>query len=415
MEVENVKLKFSIVMAAFFITVCAYAGGPFVVDSVSDSGVAEQWKDKTLEWYSEDGDLSTAVNNTTAKQWIAAAISKWTTDLTLQDSSRNFVATADVQTSYMGSVDKDIDATNYEEYVSAQEGETVVVFDKDGAITASLVGEANYKYIPGLSEILLSDSGGTQILKGVVILNGVLLTEGTLTNEEFQSAIQHEIGHLFNMDHTQVNLDIANGCDLGGSCPDGQFIPTMFPELKTAQQALLKTDDKVTLSWIYPNSTLTGSFCMITGEIQDKDSRPLQGVNVIARRVGDGDTLTKDDARSMVSGVLYPACAGDGHYYLYGIVPGKTYEVFYEELSPEYTGMSGFEPLDSPPSDFETATIPASDGATTVMCTSGGQTIEMQAVQVPVTNPCPSTDDKTDTTTKSGGCSLIPETISSPL
>jgi len=406
------KLKLSALLAFILIAASAYAGGPFAVDTVGDSGVAQQWQNKTLEWYSEDGGLSPSVDNTTAKRWVSEAISRWTTELKLQDSTRAFVSTTDVQATYMQSVNKDIDGTNYDPYISAAPGETVIIFDRDGAITRDIAGESNYKYIPGLSEILLSDSSGTQILKGVVILNGVLLTEGTLTEDEFKSAIQHELGHLFNMDHTQVNLDIANACTLSSDpadCPDAQYIPTMFPELKTYRQAQPKVDDKITLSWIYPNSTFQNSFCTIKGEIEDKDGRPLQGVNVIARRVGDGDTLTKEDTRSMVSGVLYPACAGDGHYYLYGIVPGKTYEVIYEPLSSEYTGMSGFEPLDNPPTGFEPATISASDGATTVKCTTGGETIEMDAVKVQVENPCQPTDGAgSDTTTKSGGCSLIP-------
>ena len=210
----------------------------------------------------------------------------------------------------------------------------------------------------------------------------------SLSDNQFKSALTHELGHLFNLDHTQINLDIADMCDLGGTCDDGQFIPTMFPELKTQLQRYLSIDDKITISWLYPNNTFESSFCTITGEIQDRDGYPLQGVNVIARRVMDGETLTKEDARSMVSGVLYPACAGDGHYYLHGLVPGKTYEVIYEPISSQYTGMSGFEPLANPPSGFDTGNISASDGSTTVSCDNGGETIQMETVKVDVDNPC---------------------------
>jgi hypothetical protein len=244
-----------------------------------------------------------------------------------------------------------------------------------------------------------------------------------LSTEEFKATMLHELGHLFNLDHSQVNLDIADACDRTGTCVDGQYIPTMFPELKTFLQGTkVSDDDKITLSWIYPNSTFEDSFCTITGEIQDKDGRPLQGINVIARRVGDGESLTKEDARSMVSGVLFPGCSKDskniynfdGRYYLKGIVPGKTYEVIYEELSTEYTGMSGFEPLASPPSGFlpegqTEVPILSSGGDTTVKCDKGGETIDMETVKVPVGNPCPSLEPTPAPTTGSsgGGCSLI--------
>jgi len=387
----------------------ADAGGPFVVDAVNDSGVVQQWQDKTLTWYSEDGDLSNSVNNAMAKQWVTDAINKWV-GASLRGAGGVTQQTVDVTVKYAGSVGKNIDVNNYTEYNNTSEGPTVIIFDKDGSITGD-IAPGNYHNIPGLSQILLSDISGTKIVKGIVIFNGLLMDEGTLTEDEFKAAIQHELGHLFNLDHTQVNLDIANACDLGGTCADAQYIPTMFPELKTVRQGTeLKIDDKATLSFIYPSSNYQNSFCTIRGEIQDQNGRPLQGVNVIARRVGDGLSLTKEDARSMVSGVLYPACHADGHYYLGGIVPGKTYEVIYEPLTSKYSGMSGFEPLSNPPTGFDSDVIPvAEDGSTTVSCDQGGMTIEMQAVEVPVANPCAAEQitPPTQTGGSTGGCALI--------
>jgi hypothetical protein len=401
----------------------ALAGGPFEVDAVSDSGVAQQWEGNELKWSSEDGDLAGTVNNATAIQWVNDAISKWT-GAALRDATMSYPKTVDVKATWQGSVGKDVNETNYLDYNNSSDGPTVIIFDKGGTITKAeteAFDPNQYQYIPGLTQLLLSDSSGKKIKKGIVIFNGALLESSnavTLTPNQFKAAVQHEIGHLFNLDHSQVNLEIANACDLGGSCPDAQYIPTMFPELKTERQGTeLKVDDKVTISWIYPNTTFQNSFCTITGEIQDKDGRPLQGVNVFARRV-DSDAMKKEEVRAMVSGVLYPPCFNDGHYYLYGIVPGRTYEVMYEQLSPLYTGMSGFEPLKNPPSGFPTENISASDDSTTVSCSSGGQTIAMQTVQVPVTNPCPAPTEKTTSSGSGGsggGCSLIPAIFTSPL
>jgi len=383
------------------------AGGPFVRDIVNNTGVAQQWKDNKLTWYSDDGALSNSVSHTTAMTWLTEAINKWTNSY-LRDTSTTTVATTVVKNNYQGSIGKDIDITNFDEYVSAQPGETVIIFDKDGKITEYFAGGA-YTQIPGLSQLLLSSTDGIKILKGVVILNGVLLDNGTLNEEQYKAAVQHELGHLFNLDHSQVNDDIASRCSLRGDCTDGQFIPTMYPELKTWMQSNLTYDDMITISWIYPSDDFRNKFCTITGEIQDKDGRPLQGVNVVARRVGEGELIKKEDSRSMVSGVLYDYCYSDGHYYLHGIRPGKTYEVIYEPLSTSYRGMSGFEPLPDPPSGFNSGTILGSDGSSTASCNAGGQTIQMQTVQIDVENPCnrEASQEETTGTSTGGGCQLV--------
>lgn len=404
---RNLKLTF-LTIILFFCTGYALAGGPFVRDTKYDTGVAQQWTDNKMTWYSDDGDLSMGVRHDTAMPWLTEAINKWTSSY-LRDKDGAVVRTTSVMNDYQGSIGKDVDISNFDEYVSAQPGPTVIIFDKDGAITEYFAGGA-YTQIPGLSQLLLSSDDGTKILKGVIILNGVLLDNRTLDEDQFKAAVLHELGHLFNLDHSQVNNDIASRCSLRGDCTDSQFIPTMYPELKTAMQRYLTFDDMITISWIYPNADFENKFCTITGEIKDRDGRPLQGVNVVARRVDGGPIIKKEDSRSMVSGVLYDYCYPDGHYYLHGILPGKAYEVFYEPLSTAYRGMSGFEPLPEPPSDFDTGAVPGPDGSSTVSCSSGGQTIQMNTVQIDVSTPCPvgtgSTGD-TAPASSGGGCSLI--------
>lgn len=403
---RNLKLILLTVVFLFFAG-DALAGGPFVRDITNDTGVAQQWTDNKMTWYSDDGALSNGISHDTAMTWLTEAINKWTSSF-LRDKDGAIVRTTNVMNDYQHSIGKDVDITNFDEYVSAAPGETVIIFDKDGEITEYFAGGA-YTQIPGLSQLLLSSEDGTKILKGVVILNGVLLDNRTLSEEQFKAAVLHELGHLFNLDHSQVNNDIASRCSLRGDCTDGQYIPTMYPELKTWMQGNLTVDDMVTISWIYPNNDFEDKFCTITGEIQDRDGRPLQGVNVVARRADGGPILKKEDSRSMVSGVLYDYCYPDGHYYLHGIRPNKVYEVFYEPLSTSYRGMSGFEPLPEPPSDFETGMISGPDGSSTVSCSSGGQTIQMNTVQVDVSNPCPgaSTTEETTSPSTGGGCSLI--------
>ncbi|MBI4212314.1 MAG: hypothetical protein HY540_06720, partial [Deltaproteobacteria bacterium] len=211
---------------------------------------------------------------------------------------------------------------------------------------------------------------------------------------------------------TQINLDIALNCSPETPCEGSQYLPTMFPELKTPLQMSPSIDDKVTLSWIYPDPNFNSKFCMATGKIVDAAGKPLRGVNVIASRVDDGDSLTRSDARSMVSGVLYPGCLGDSAYYLYGFVPGKKYHVTYEPLAEQYAGHSGFEPLDQPPSGFASGTIEAENGETVIGCEAGNTVIPMKTVTIDVKNTCLFSRQTTNTNTSTapgsaGGCSFM--------
>ncbi len=391
----------------------SFAGGPFTVDQVNDSGTAQRWLYDKLLWYSDAGDLSTNVDHDAAVALVQTAIDKWVNaQLDGQDTTA-------ITAEYGGDLGVDINADNMWDYINYEEGPTVVIFDEDGSIIEELFPGESETFL-GLTQLQLSSESGKRLLKGVVILNGLILDNRIVTQEEYEAPIQHEIGHLLNLDHAQINLDIAQTCELGGECVGGNYIPTMFPMLKTWRQKSLKMDDIITISWIYPEEALTQNFCTVTGRIQDANGVFLQGVNVIARRVSSDVRFSRGDARSMVSGVLYPGCSenNDGSYYLFGLHPGNTYEVYYEPIADQFIGASDFEPLPNPPQGFQSSVIETAEGESTVECETGGQIIEMPTVQIAVTNPCPdavpSGDDGTDNGDQSqttpgtgGGCSLI--------
>ena len=392
----------------------AIAGGPFVVDMVNRTGVAQRWQNDALEWYVDAGPLSIQISNAVARQWIGEQLNKWTA-VKIKNADLTDVSTAIINASYKGTVGEDIDETNYGSYISAEMGPTVIIFDEDGDITAALVGEQNRQVVVGLSQPLLSDSSGLHIVKGFAMFNGLLQSNGVLSpdqdtaNELFKATILHELGHLLNLDHSQVNFDIAQACERNGICENGNYIPTMYPELLTPTQGELARDDKVTLSWIYPTAAFEQDFCTITGEIFDASGQPLKGVNVLAHRVGEGDTMAMVDARAFVSGVLYPGCHGDSRYYLHGIVPGKQYQVTYEPIGSQFTGASDFEPLggDSP-RGFEAGTIDSPSGETTVGCDQGGQTIQMASLTLDVSNPCvEAPDEKEEEVEAKAGCAMM--------
>ncbi|MFA4873797.1 MAG: hypothetical protein WC956_04970 [bacterium] len=411
-------------LLSFFAPCTVDAGGPFLVDTVNNSGVALRWQNDTLKWCVDEGPLSSGTDNATAIQWVVEAMNDWSTNVTSKNAQNQTVVTTTIKAEQDTSCKPgDIDSSNHSPYTTGTDKPPTIIFDQDGSIIDELMGEGSSDSIVGLSYPGVADSSGLYMTKGgFAMFNGKMLTNGKLGTgqdaiELFKASMHHEIGHLLNLDHSQVNYDIAKGCTLA-SCSEGNYIPTMYPELLSKDQASLTRDDKMTISWIYPASSLQGDFCTITGEIFDSNGKPLKGVNVIAASTSS----PKSDARAMVSGVLYPECEGDSRYYLYGIKPGVTYQVTYEPIGQEFSGASDFEPLGSnSPQGFTSGTIETPSGETTASCSDAGQTIEMASVSIDnVTNYCAdkgsasgSSQGDTQSSSKSK-CSLVEGGIAGP-
>ncbi|MFH1652760.1 MAG: hypothetical protein ABIE74_01760 [Pseudomonadota bacterium] len=404
------------------------AGGPMIVYS-DNSGLAQRWADDSVVIYADPGKLCTNVDNKKATDWIKEAAATWNDVLIKPAVDKPELKTSLLIVVYSGTVTdvSDIDDTNFQNYFQSNAGPSVIVFDADGSII-SLLGY-DVDSIGGLTTPTFSDNSDKKILRGISILNGKMLcdslskastaSEQTQIENNFKALITHEMGHLLNLDHTQVNLSEAENCNLNGVCDGAQYISTMYPELKTFLQANLNMDDQVALSSIYPTDDFKKSFCVITGQLLDADSIGLSGVNVIARQVGEGTSTAKSDARSNVSGSFWKECAGKGKYYLYGIKPGKKYQVTYEPIASQFVGSyeSSFEPITNPPQGFTGGLISDKDGNSTVSCGTGGETIEMDVIKVNTTNPCASVlgkekvdDTKSAATPPDGGgsCSMMP-------
>ncbi len=395
-----------ILFFTFFSLVCfpLLAGGPFMVDRVTRSGEPARWpfddvKQKwVVKWRADNGPLNVRVDRATALSWMTDLFSKWqNVSLNLPNGSAVSTVAIEFQKDGDGKVGEDITKENHEAYTFPDLSNPMpatIIFDVDGSIIADYTGDPNAKKSIAGMGTPFPKGNSKDIYGGIILLNGLLVNgvntaaDPEITQEQFKAVILHELGHLLNLDHTQVNLESALSCSLTSECSTGVNIPTMFPELKSTEQIGLHRDDKVTISWLYPNQTFKDSFCFVQGEIKNAaDGNPMPGVNVIARQVSD----PQRDARSMVSGVLYPYSPNrtlHGDYILSGLLPGFDYEVIYEELaSDKYKESSGFEPMDDlSPQGFGSGHIPASGGATTIRCERGGQVITMPAFSLSPTS-----------------------------
>jgi len=260
----------------------------------------------------------------------------------------------------------EIDDSNYTTVISDADtlnGNNLVTFDEDGDISAQLFGEENRFLVLGFAEVLASDA--TNITQANFLINCSCLENepadicftscdggacfDAITEEAVDAVILHEIGHLINLDHSQANETVLEATTEA----DQDDLPTMYPisYFPTGQRTPTQ-DDIIALGSIYPSSTLSSNYCLVTGDLVDADDLPLRCADVVA------ETSSTDDTVSFVSGNNATAtddntdgdtvdsgeCTDDcGHFQLY-LTPGTDYTITVRPINSAFTGGSGIGP-----------------------------------------------------------------------
>jgi hypothetical protein len=324
----------------------AIAGGPLFVRA---NGLPFVWSTSApIQYRTDNGPLSTETNEGTARSRVISMFNVWQS-----------VATASISFNRAGFINStgaftDGDVSTLAEYnaVNANctgSGQNPVIYDADGSIldalgldTDSVVGFAGPCTI-----------NTTQILSGSVVMNGLFDVGTSPTDQEYDAAFVHEIGHFAGLDHSQVNVNCMNGCNtvnLNG-------LPTMFPFLLHGSQITPSVDDVAWISRLYPTASFATTHGTITGRVyfSDGDSQ-AQLVNVIARRVDTGTSEDRTTAVSVVSGYKFkvfhgnsitnPAASGFGtsapnDIGLFEIpVPAGSYTIEVETINEEFVDGS---------------------------------------------------------------------------
>jgi len=266
----------------------------------------------------------------------------------------------------------------------AQGLENMVIFDADGSLFTALGFPAG---IIGFAGPCAINPGTGKILTAKGVLNGKFQNDGgvegpsELSPEGFDGAFIHEFGHMFGMDHSQVNLN----CFLAGCAEtdDAFGLPSMFPFLTTATEGgvaaifTLAEDDMAWVSKFYPETGIapgevpfTSAYGAIEGTIRFSDGEThAQGVNVIARQVDDPATAgvleNRRIALSGVSGLFFSLSPGQTvtgtntggdpffggqadpsrtGFYSIPVPPGE-YTIEVETIFAAFTGGSGINPF----------------------------------------------------------------------
>lgn len=327
------------------------------------------------------------------------------------------------------SIGTDINETNFNTVLSGTmfNGFTPVVFDTDGMLTDALLGAGAGNGVLGFAGPLLSQ-GSTTIMESQIVFNGKFVDGiANQTNFEdsetsFKATILHEIGHSFNLDHSQINVE-ASQPSASQSVRDS--VPLMYP---TAVNDLfgLKRDDISSISLLYPNSSQLGGFGIIEGRVlRDNCMTPVQGANVIARNVSN----PSNEAVSNVSDFLNK---NTGEFKLFGLPPGD-YRIEIEPISTGFTGGSSVGPFAQDTSDkafqnpvpkgFATGAggvLTTSQGSAAIFMVTAGQTTTgidivatTQNVSCAVSSTSTSGGTSSSSTTSGGTTSSTSSTSSS--
>jgi hypothetical protein len=327
------------------------AGGPLVIKD----GVPRHWSTNApIDLNLDRGPLG-GIPNAVAISIVEHAMGQW-----------NGVSTSQLRLRIGEALSTDVEGLSkaqFDNFTTKDDGTVPVLFDSTGEMFDALFGPGNAVIGVAGPSLIVSSSG--TIVKGFAMFNGAGATMGRV--ETFKAVVTHELGHMLNLQHSQIN-GVHLGSPIPGfsGSPTANDVETMYPVLISSSavphpMATLHKDDIAAISALYPTGTFSSTTASITGTVFDIDgATPLEGVNVVARNVD----RPFEDAVSYVSGSLADPPSPSiprsvfGSYELLGLSPGADYKIYIEEVDASFQGGARVGPLD-PPLDIDSDELAA--------------------------------------------------------
>lgn len=419
----------------FLAPACVFAGGPKSIAGTSffNPAVVGQpvhWAGGQVNYFVDQGPLSSFVTNQQATAMVDAAAALW-----------SGVSTAGVTLTDMGPLNEDVNGSNIQVNSSGQitapadvtpaatNYPLAVIYDADGSVINAIFGattsepdacQNNGVYV--WTDNLNPDA---TIAHGVILLNGLCATNSNLV-EMMSFELERAFGRILGLDYSQVNPGALSNDEPGGTegwpimqplsgvcgVSGGQCIP---------EPSVLHYDDIAALNRVYPitAANLAGfpgkqltapNTVSIQGTVSFGTGYGMQGVNVVARPLDSNGNPLYEYTVTAVTGATFSGNHGNpvtgftdssgnpltqwgsndpalqGFFDLSGIPlpPGATsatYQITFEAINPLYI----LEDSVGPYTQGQTAPSGTLDIATLPNLSAGSwQTLAMTAAGSPV-------------------------------
>ncbi len=320
-------------LAAFllYISAAARAGGPaFVAGAGYNPGVEGQpliWANGSVQYYTDQGNLSPILSGAQADAFVATAFSAWTTvpGVSLTASQAGHLAEdvngSNIETDGLGTI------TGPADILPAATGTPIgIVYDYDGTVTDALFGAGAGSLDDCFTNAVYGApdnfSSAGNIIHALVVINGVCASTSTQL-PDVQYRLVRLLGRILGLGWSQANVNVQTrkppptAADFAGF-PVMHFtdsISCVPISICYPTAAVPKMDDMDALVRLYPASAQSQATGRIYGTVYFTDSsgnpqQPMQGVNVVARLLINGIPSDQYTATS-VSGFAFCGNAGN--------------------------------------------------------------------------------------------------------
>jgi hypothetical protein len=323
-------MRWRILRVAFVIcsAVAAHGGGPaFVAGSGYAPGVKGQalvWANASVQYFTDQGDLSPILPSATADAFIASAFSAWTTNSTTLTSSQGGHLSEDVTGSNIvvvsGAITAPADLTS-----SATGTSLGIVYDYDGSVTEALLGQGAGSVDDCFSNAVYGGpdnfSMAGNIVHALVVINGVCAaTSAQLPDVQYR--LVRLLGRIIGLGWSQANLNVQTQAPPPTDADFAGFPVMQFTDLISCvpisacypNAAVPKMDDVDALARLYPGFQQPAG--RIYGSVYFTDAsgnaaQPMEGVNVVARLIDGFGRVSRQYVATSVSGFAFCGNAGN--------------------------------------------------------------------------------------------------------
>ena len=322
----------AIALAVILSSISSHAGGPaFVAGSGYDPGVEGRpivWANASLQYFTDQGDLSPILTNGQADSLVASAISAWTgaPGVGLATTQAGHLAEdvngSNIQATMNGTITAPADITS-----SAIQTPVGVVYDYDGSVTDALLGEGAGSLADCFTNAVYGGpdnfSSSGNFAHAVIVINGVCASTNSQL-PDVQYRLVRTFGRVLGLGWSQANGNVQTHNPAPTSADLAGFPVMHFKDLISCVPITLcypdaatpKMDDVTALARLYPspngNPLASGR---VWGGVYFTDAsgfatQQMQGVNVVARLMQGGQP-SRQYVVTSVSGFQFVGNAGN--------------------------------------------------------------------------------------------------------